>query len=106
MTVVVQGGERREGGRGGERVRECYVGGDCCGTGSGLRVVRSEVCRFHDKLGVKVRGVSVRVNSGFVGRSDLPHLQLQREMEGEGHLEVKGSHGNARLLTSSQSMVL
>ena len=78
----------------------------CCCTSSGLRVVRSEFSRLHDELGIKVRGVSVRVNSGFVGRSDLPHLQLQREMEGEGHLEVKGSHGKARLLTSSQSMVL
>ena len=70
--------ERRERGI---RVRERRGGMVCVWCGGGCiisRVVRSEFCWLHHKLRVKVRWISVRVNSWLVGRSQLTQLQLRR----------------------------
>ena len=47
-----------------------------CVCGDSL-VVRGELDGFSNELGVKVRGVPVRVNARLVGRGHLTQLELQ-----------------------------
>ena len=54
-------------------VRACKC---VCVCVSDLLIVRCELERFPNKLGVKVRWVSVRVNPWFEGRCDLSLLHL------------------------------
>ena len=61
-----------------------------CGGGCIIsRVVRSEFCWLNHKLRVKVRWISVRVNSWLVGRSQLTQLQLRRR----GRERKRGERG-------------
>ena len=53
------------------------------------RVVRSAFCWLHHKLRVKVRWISVRVNSWLVGWSQLTQLQLRRR----GRERKRGERG-------------
>ena len=71
-----EGGRRREREGGGKEGRDDVC--DDCGGCIILRVIRSEFCWLHHKLRVKVRWISVRVNSWLVGRSQLTQLQLRR----------------------------